>query len=60
VLKFDIKYDPYHRSISHRKIAAENSAKHRWYNNGKTNIRVTNEKEFCKEHPNFVRGKIKL
>lgn len=59
-MNLDIKYDPYHRSISHRKIAAENSAKHRWYNNGITNARVTDEEEFCKENPEFVQGRIKI
>lgn len=59
-LNLSIKYSPYHRSDEQRKIAAEHSAKHRWYNNGTTNIRVTNAEEFCKEHPDFVQGKIKL
>lgn len=57
-LVLDIKYDPYHRSNEQRKIAAKHSSKHRWYNNGVKNIRVTNEEEFCKEHPDFVKGKI--
>ena len=59
-LNLSIKYSPYHRSAEQRKIASEHSAKHRWYNNGTTNVRVTNEEEFCKEHPDFVQGKIKL
>jgi hypothetical protein len=59
-LALDIKYNPYHRSAEQRKIASEHSAKHRWYNNGTTNVRVTNEEEFCKGNPNFVQGKIKL
>ena len=59
-MNLDIKYSPYHRSEEQRKNAAAHSTKHRWYNNGITNIRVTNEKEFCKEHPEFVQGKIKL
>jgi len=56
----DIKYNPYHRSIEQRKNAAAHSAKHRWYNNGTTNIRVTDEEKFIKENPDFVQGKIKL
>jgi hypothetical protein len=59
-MNLSIKYDPYHRSISQRKIAAEQSAKHRWYNNGITNIKVTNEETFSKEHPEFVQGRIRL
>ena len=59
-LNLSIKYSPYHRSAEQRKVASEHSAKHRWYNNGTTNVRVTNEEEFCKEHPDFVQGKIKL
>lgn len=59
-LNLNIKYDPYHRSTMQKNIASLHSATHRWYNNGITNIRVTNEKEFCKEHTEFVRGKIKL
>lgn len=59
-LNLSIKYSPYHRSAEQRKIASEHSAKHRWYNNETTNVRVTNEEEFCKEHPDFVQGKIKL
>jgi hypothetical protein len=59
-MNLDIKYSPYHRSEEQRKIASAHSAKHRWYNNGITNIRVTNEKEFCKEHSDFVKGKIKV
>ena len=59
-LNLSIKYSPYHRSVEQRKIASEHSAKHRWYNNGTTNVRVTNEEEFCKEHPDFVQGKIRL
>ena len=56
----DIKYNPYHRSIEQRKNAAAHSAKHHWYNNGTTNIRVTDEEKFIKENPDFVQGKIKL
>jgi hypothetical protein len=59
-LALEIKYNPYHRSAEQRKIASEHSAKHRWYNNGTTNVRVTNEEEFCKRNPNFVQGKIKV
>ena len=59
-LHLTIKYNPYHRSQEQRKIASEHSSKHRWYNNGVKNIRVTNEKEFCKNNPEFVLGKIKL
>lgn len=58
-LGLDIKYNPYHRSKHQRKTASIHSSKHRWYNNGIINIRVTDEKEFCKEHPEFVRGKVK-
>jgi hypothetical protein len=59
-LNLTIKYDPYHRSIEQRKIAANHSAKHRWYNNGVQNVRVTNEEEFCKHNPEYVLGKIKI
>lgn len=59
-MNLDIKYDPYHRSISQRKIASAHSIKHRWYNNGLINIKVTDENTFCKENPKFVQGKIKL
>lgn len=59
-MNLNIKYNPYHRSTTQRKIAAEHSSKHRWYNNGITNIRVTDEIEFCKTNPDFVHGKIKL
>ena len=56
----DIKYDPYHRSSEQRKNAALHSAKHRWYNNGLKNIRVTDEKEFCENNPEYIPGKIKV
>jgi hypothetical protein len=59
-LHLNIKYDPYHRSSEQRKIAAEHSAKHRWYNNGIQNVRVTNEEEFCKHNPGYVLGRIKV
>lgn len=55
----DIKYDSYHRSTTQRKIASTHSSRHRWYNNGVENFRVTDEKTFCEQHPDFVRGKIK-
>lgn len=59
-MNLSIKYDPYHRSTAQRKINAEQSAKHRWYNNGITNARVTDEETFSKEHPEFVQGRIKV
>jgi hypothetical protein len=59
-LNLKIMYDPYHRSIEQRKIAAEHSSRHRWYNNGLHNIRVTNEEEFCKNNIEYVLGKIKV
>lgn len=57
-LALEIKYDPYHRSSEQRKIAAEQSSKHRWYNNGVKNVRVTNEAEFCKNNPEYKLGRI--
>ena len=57
-LNMNVKYDPYHRSKEQRKVAAEHSSRHRWYNNGVENVRVTNEEEFCKHNSNYVRGKI--
>jgi hypothetical protein len=59
-LNLKIMYDPYHRSVEQRKIAAVHSARHRWYNNGVHNIRVTNEEEFCKNNIEYVLGKIKI
>jgi len=59
-LALEIKYYPYHRSSEQRKIAAEHSSKHRWYNNGIKNVRVINEKEFCKNNPKYKSGKIKV
>jgi hypothetical protein len=59
-LNLNIKYAPYHRSSEQRKIASYHSSKHRWYNNGIRNVRVTNENEFCKNNPEFVLGKIKV
>jgi hypothetical protein len=59
-LNLTIKYSPYHRSAEQRKIAAEHSSKHRWYNNGAQNVRVTNEEEFCKHNPEYVLGRIKI
>jgi hypothetical protein len=59
-LNLGIKYDPYHRSVEQRKIAAQHSSKHRWYNNNIQNIRVTNAEEFCKNNPEYVLGRIKL
>ena len=59
-LSTDIKFNPYHRSIEQRKNAAYHSAKHRWYNNGVQNVRVTNEEEFCKNNPEYILGKIKI
>lgn len=59
-LNMTIKYNPYHRSNEQRKIAAKHSSAHRWYNNGTSNTRVTNVEEFCKNHPEFMQGKIKL
>jgi hypothetical protein len=58
-LGLEIKYNPYHRSKEQRKKAAVESAKHRWFNNGVENIRVTNEKEFREKYPEYVSGKIK-
>lgn len=59
-LGLSIKYEPYHRSVDQRKTASIHSLKHRWYNNGIVNIRVTDEKNFCEENPEFVRGKVKV
>jgi hypothetical protein len=59
-LNLNIKYDPYHRSTEQRRVAAEHSSKHRWYNNGVQNLKVTNEEEFCKDNPNYVLGRIKI
>lgn len=59
-LGLEIKYDPYHRSNEQRKIAAEHSSKHRWYNNGVKNVRVTNEEEFCKNNPEYKLGRINV
>jgi hypothetical protein len=43
-----------------RKIAAEHSSKHRWYNNGEKNVRVTNEEEFCKNNSEYKLGRISV
>jgi len=59
-LNLSIKYNPYHRSKEQRKIAAEHSKRHRWYNNGVENVRVTNEEEFCKDNSKYVLGRIKV
>jgi hypothetical protein len=59
-LDISIKYNPYHRSAEQRKVAAEHSSKHRWYNNGVKNIRVTNEEEFCKNNSEYALGRIKV
>jgi hypothetical protein len=57
-LNTNIKYESYHRSTEQRKIASRNSSKHRWYNNGIKNVRVTSEKDFCKNNPEFISGRI--
>lgn len=54
-----IKYDPYHRSISQRKKLSVESRKHRWYNDGINNIRVTDIEDFIRTHPHCLPGKIK-
>lgn len=59
-LGLEIKYNPYHRSNEQRKIAATHSSKHRWYNNGVKNVRVTNEEEFCKNNPEYKLGRISI
>lgn len=59
-LGLEIKYNPYHRSIEQRKIAATHSSKHRWYNNGVKNVRVTNEEEFRKNNPEYKLGRISI
>ncbi len=59
-LALEIKYDPYHRGSEQRKIAAKHSSKHRWYNNGVKNVRVTNEEEFCKNNPEYKLGRISV
>lgn len=56
----NVKYDPYHRSTAQRQMASAHSSKHRWYNNGAKNVRVVDEKEFCKNNPEYVSGKIKV
>ena len=58
-LNLNIRYDPYYRSISQRQKASECTSTHRWYNNGIHNIKVMNEEIFCRENPEYVRGKIK-
>ena len=59
-LGLEIKYNPYHRSNEQRKIASEHSSKHRWYNNGVKNVRVTNEEEFCKNNTEYKLGRISV
>lgn len=59
-LGLEIKYNPYHRSNEQRKIAAEHSSKHRWYNNGVRNIRVINEEEFVKNNSEYKLGRISV
>jgi len=59
-LNLTIKYDPYHRSKDQKELLSRHSAKHRWYNNGIKNIRVTNEEEFRKTNTEYKIGKIKL
>jgi hypothetical protein len=59
-LGLEIKYNPYHRSNEQRKIAAEYSSKHRWYNNGEKNVRVTDEEEFCKNNSEYKLGRISV
>lgn len=56
----NIKYNPYHRSKSQKEKLSLESSKHRWYNDGYTNIRVTNMDEFIKTHSHYVSGKIKV
>lgn len=59
-LGLEIKYNPYHRSNEQRKIASRHSSKHRWYNNGVKNVKVTNEEEFCKNNPEYKLGRISI
>ena len=59
-LNLNIKYNPYHRSVEQRMIASAHSAKHRWYNNGTINVRVTDELTFCKVNAEYKLGKIKI
>lgn len=59
-LALEIKYNPYHRSSEQRKIAAEHSSKHRWYNNGIKNVRVVDEEEFCKNNSEYKLGRISV
>lgn len=56
----NIKYNPYHRSNSQKEKLSVESRKHRWYNDGSTNIRVTNIDEFIRTHSNYFPGKIKV
>lgn len=55
-----IKYNSYHRSESQKEKLSLQSSKHRWYNDGNTNIRVTNIDEFIRTHSHYVPGKIKV
>ncbi len=57
-LNLNITYDPCHKSKEQRKLLSEKSSKHRWYNNGVVNVRVTDEKEFCSNNPEYVKGRI--
>lgn len=59
-LGLNIMYNPYHRSAEQRKVAAQHSSKHRWYNNGVQNIRVTDEQAFCENNPEYILGRIKV
>lgn len=56
----NIKYNPYHRSNSQKEKLSVESRKHRWYNDGTTNIRVSNIDEFIRTHSHYVQGKIKV
>ena len=56
----NIKYNPYHRSNAQKEKLSVESRKHRWYNDGYNNIRVTNIDEFIKTHSHCVPGKIKV
>jgi hypothetical protein len=59
-LNLNIQWSSYHRSTQQRLRASAHSSKHRWYNNGVKNIRVTNEEEFCKNNPDYVLGRLKV
>lgn len=54
-----INYDPYHRSVDHKKYLSAQSTKWAWITDGKNNLRieVSNMSDFLLENKTYYRGR---